>query len=183
MADGMAAIILSLVGFAALFAAIWLLHKPLDVHGCPRRAVRATHIVLEWVLVAWLFVLAAQVYVVFSHQGEEMDNPIARIAEIEIHPEWQEKYLEAARTVGSESVAKEPGVVCIFPMRKAENPCSLRIVEIYRDEAAYKAHLETPHFRAYKDGTLHMIKSLNLVPMQPLDKEHMNLIFRKSLTK
>jgi len=52
-------------------------------------------------------------------------------------------------------------------------------VEIYRDEAAYKAHLETPHFKAYKTGTLHMAKSLDLAPMKPLDPEHMNLIFRK----
>lgn len=33
------------------------------------------------------------------------------------------------------------------------------MVEIYRDEAAYKAHLETPHFRAYKDGTYHWVKT------------------------
>lgn len=105
--------------------------------------------------------------------------PFVRIAEIEVHPGWLEKYLEAARTVGAESVAKEPGVACIFPMQQKENPCTIRIVEIYRDEAAYKAHLATPHFRAYKEGTPHMIKSLSLVPMQPLDTEGMKLIFKK----
>ena len=39
---------------------------------------------------------------------------IVRIAEIEVYPEWLEDYLSAAGTVGSESVKKEPGVVCIF---------------------------------------------------------------------
>ena len=106
-------------------------------------------------------------------------EPFVRIAEIEVHPEWLDAYLEAARTVGAESVAKEPGVICIFPMQQRENPCVIRIVEIYRDEAAYKAHLQTPHFRAYKEGTPHMIKSLNLVPMSPLDPDGMKLIFRK----
>ena len=81
--------------------------------------------------------------------------------------------------VGAESVAKEPGVVCIFPMQKKESPTSIRIVEIYRSEEAYKEHLATPHFRKYKEGTPHMIKSLKLVPMRPLDVEHMNLIFKK----
>ena len=38
-----------------------------------------------------------------------------RIAELEILPEWLDAYLEAAGAVGAESVAKEPGVVCIFP--------------------------------------------------------------------
>ena len=106
---------------------------------------------------------------------------VVRIAEIEVHPEWLEAYLAAAGTVGAESVAKEPGVICIFPMQKKESPTSIRIVEIYRSEEAYKAHLATPHFRAYKEGTPHMIKSLELVPMHPLDPEHANGIFRKWL--
>ena len=102
-----------------------------------------------------------------------------RIAEIEVYPEWLEAYLAAAGTVGSESVAKEPGVICIFPMQKKDSPTSIRIVEIYRNEEAYKAHLATPHFRVYKEGTPHMIKSLELVPMRPLDESGMKRIFSK----
>ena len=109
------------------------------------------------------------------------ENMQVRIAELEILPEWIDAYLEAAGAVGAESVAKEPGVVCIFAMQKKESPTSIRIVEIYRSEAAYKAHLATPHFRKYKDGTPHMIKSLELVPVRPLDPEHANGIFRKWL--
>ena len=107
--------------------------------------------------------------------------PFVRMAEIEINPEWLEAYLAAARTVGAESVAKEDGVICIFPMQRNESPTTIRIVEIYRSEEAYKAHLATPHFRAYNEGTPHMIKSLELVPMHPLDPEHANGIFRKWL--
>jgi len=108
---------------------------------------------------------------------------LVRIAEIEVHPEWLDAYLAAARTVGAESVAREPGVVCIFPMQKKENPCSIRIVEIYRGEEAYKVHLASPHFRVYKEGTPHMIKSLELVPMRPLDAAGMKLIFKKESAK
>ena len=104
---------------------------------------------------------------------------VVRIAEIEVHPEWLEAYLAAAGTVGAESVAKEPGVICIFPMQKKESPTFIRIVEIYRSEEAYKEHLATPHFRKYKEGTPHMIKSLKLVPMRPLDENGMKTIFRK----
>ena len=104
---------------------------------------------------------------------------VVRIAEIEVYPEWLEAYLAAAGTVGAESVAKEPGVVCIFPMQKKESPTSIRIVEIYRSEEAYKEHLATPHFCKYKEGTPHMIKSLKLVPMQPLDPAHADSIFKK----
>ena len=110
-----------------------------------------------------------------------VDQMIFRIAEIEVYPDNLAEYLAAAKAVGAESVAKEPGVVCIFPMQKKEHPTQIRIVEIYRDEAAYKAHLETPHFKAYKDGTCHWVKSLNLEPMLPLDPEHMDQIFRKEI--
>jgi quinol monooxygenase YgiN len=110
---------------------------------------------------------------------EPAGEMITRIAEIEVFPQYLEEYLAAASTVGAESVAKEPGVICIFPMQRKEKPNLIRIVEIYRDDAAYQAHLATPHFRKYKEGTLHMVKSLDLVPMNPLDAPNMNKVFRK----
>ena len=110
---------------------------------------------------------------------EKYGDLVVRIAEIEVYPKWLDAYLAAARTVGAESVAKEEGVICIFPMQMKENPNIIRIIEIYRSEEAYKAHLQTPHFRTYKEGTPHMVKSLKLVPMSPLDAENMGLIFRK----
>ena len=113
-----------------------------------------------------------------KEQGEK-NMFVVRIAEIEVYPEWLEAYLAAAGDVGAESVAKEPGVICIFPMQKKESPTSIRIVEIYRSEEAYRAHLATPHFRKYKEGTPHMIKSLELVPMRPLDENGMKTIFIK----
>ena len=114
-----------------------------------------------------------------GNDAGEGNKLVVRIAEIEVHPEWLEAYLAAAGAVGAESVAKEPGVVCIFPMQRKDNPCLIRIVEIYRSEAAYKAHLATSHFRKYKEGTPHMIKSLELVPMRPLDESGMKHIFNK----
>ena len=112
-------------------------------------------------------------------EQSSMDNAIYRIAEIEVKPEFLDAYLAAAATVGATSVREEPGVLCIFPMQDAEKPTSIRILEIYRDEAAYKSHLETPHFLAYKTGTPHMIESLRLAPMRPLDATLPPDVFRK----
>ena len=108
-----------------------------------------------------------------------LSNAIFRIAEIEVKPEFLDAYLAAAGDVGATSVREEPGVLCIFPMQDAEKPTSIRIVEIYRDEAAYKAHLATPHFLRYKTGTPHMIESLRLAPMRPLDPSLPPEVFRK----
>ena len=68
------ALILSATGFAVLFAAIWMLHRPLDVHSCPKAGVRFTHRVLEWILTAWAFVLFWQVYCLFS-STQTADTP------------------------------------------------------------------------------------------------------------
>ena len=53
------------------------------------------------------------------------------------------------------------------------------IYEIYADDGAYKAHIASAHFQAYKQGTLHMVKCLDLVDMDPLDPEGMSSLFRK----
>ena len=104
---------------------------------------------------------------------------IFRIAEIEVKPEFLGEYLAAATTVGATSVREEPGVLCIYPMQDTERPTSIRILELYRDEAAYQSHLATPHFLAYKTGTPHMIESLRLAPMRPLDPSLAPDVFRK----
>ena len=77
------------------------------------------------------------------------------------------------------SVEREPGVICLFPMQSAENPAQIRILEIYASEEAYQNHLKTDHFQKYKKGTMHMVKSLKLPTMQPLDVQTMKLIFKK----
>ena len=107
------------------------------------------------------------------------DGLIIRIAEIEVHKKYLNEYLAAAHEVGATSVKEEEGVICIFPMQVKDKPTTIRIVEIYRDEAAYQSHLQTPHFQAYKQGTLHMVKSLRLVPVDALAPEAMPLIFEK----
>ncbi len=107
------------------------------------------------------------------------EKMIVRIAEIEVYPEYLKEYLAFANEVDRLSVEREPGVICLFPMQAAEDSTQIRILEIYASDAAYQAHLKTDHFQRYKQGTLHMVKSLNLPSMRPLDPETMKLIFKK----
>ena len=104
---------------------------------------------------------------------------IVRIAEIEVYPQYLKEYLAYANEVDRLSVEREPGVVCLFPMQSAEDSTQIRILEIYASEEAYQGHLKTDHFQKYKTGTLHMVKSLKLPTMQPLDPETMKQIFKK----
>ena len=104
---------------------------------------------------------------------------IVRLAEIEVYPEHLTEYLKFANEVDRQSVECEPGVVCLFPMQSAEDSTQIRILEIYASEEAYQSHIKTAHFLKYKQGTLHMVKSLKLPTMQPLAPEAMKLIFKK----
>jgi len=53
-------------------------------------------------------------------------------------------------------------------MSGEENPAHITLLEVYADEEAYKAHLQTPHFLKCKTRTKEMVKSLELVRMVPL---------------
>lgn len=109
-------------------------------------------------------------------QQQEM---IVRISEIEIHPQYLEEYKTILKYEAEASVRLEAGVVAIFPMYQKDNPTQIRILEMYKDPKAYQAHLKTEHFQKYKTGTLHMVKSLKLVDMEPIDLEVASAIFKK----
>jgi len=53
-------------------------------------------------------------------------------------------------------------------MYDKNHPSQVTILEIYANNNAYQAHLKTPHFLKYKNGTLHMIKSLQLIEVDPI---------------
>lgn len=107
------------------------------------------------------------------------NDMLIRISEIEIVPEFLEHYKSILKEEASASVKLEKGVIAIFPIYEKKNPNQIRIVEIYADKEAYQFHLQTPHFQHYKTSTLKMVKSLNLIDMETLDKETMTLIFEK----
>lgn len=127
-----------------------------------------------------LFVLSlAFLSVASAQEPKTSKDMLVRISEIEVYPEYLHEYLELALNVGSTSVKKEAGVIAIFPMQQKRDSCQIRILEIYADDAAYKSHIASDHFQAYKKGTLHMVKSLDLVDMRPMNEADMPIIFKK----
>ncbi|MDO4930845.1 MAG: antibiotic biosynthesis monooxygenase, partial [Bacteroidales bacterium] len=47
------------------------------------------------------------------------------------------------------------------------------------NDAAYRHHIATAHFKTYKEGTLHMVKHLDLVDMTPMNAAGLPAVFRK----
>lgn len=94
---------------------------------------------------------------------------IVRLSKIEVYPEHLEEYMKYASEVGEVSLRTEPGVLTMYAMSEKDNPCRITILETYASREAYKRHIASPHFRKYKEGTLHMVKSLTLSDQTPVN--------------
>lgn len=87
---------------------------------------------------------------------------IVRLSKIEVYPQFLEEYMRYAVEVGEASLRTEPGVLTMYAVSDKENPCRITILETYSSQEAYRKHIASEHFQKYKQGTLHMVKSLEL---------------------
>lgn len=94
---------------------------------------------------------------------------IVRLSKIEVRPEYLDEYMRYAAEVGEVSLRTEPGVLTMYAMAEKEDPCRITILETYASRAAYDSHIASEHFRRYKQGTLHMVRSLVLSDQTPLN--------------
>lgn len=97
------------------------------------------------------------------------EDGILRYSVIEIIPDYLDEYLPFALEVREISMKTEPGVLAMYPTVSKEDSCKVTILEIYSSQDAYKSHISSPHFQKYKQGTLHMVKSLQLLDQNPLN--------------
>lgn len=109
-----------------------------------------------------------------ANKGLPTKEPIAsdgivRLSKIEVYPQYLDKYMKYASEVGEISLRTEPGVLTMYAVGERENPCNITILETYSSKAAYEKHIASKHFQKYKQGTLHMVKSLVLSDQKPLN--------------
>lgn len=106
-----------------------------------------------------------------KNAGRETVDPakqLVRLSKIEVDPSRLAEYNAYLKEEIEASMRLEPGVLTLYATAEKENPNKVTILEIYADEEAYRKHIQTPHFQKYKQGTLDMVKSLELVDSTPL---------------
>lgn len=103
-----------------------------------------------------------------SAMAQDSKDPYVRVAEIEIDPAQIEPYKAAVKEQIEAAVRLEPGVLALYSVSDKENPAHVFVFEIYADAEAYKAHLETAHFKKYKSATNDLVKSLKLRDTVPI---------------
>jgi quinol monooxygenase YgiN len=90
---------------------------------------------------------------------------MVRFAKIQVYPEQLDSYNTALKEQMSTAIKVEPGVLTYYALAEKNTPSHITILEVYADTAAYKAHIQTPHFKKYKATVEHMVKSLELVDL------------------
>ena len=101
-------------------------------------------------------------------------NQMVRLAKIKVDPLQLEKYNRALKEQMATAVKTEPGVLTYYAVADKKDPSQITILEIYADTVAYKSHIETPHFKKYKDTVKDMVKSLELVDVTLLATANKN---------
>ncbi len=87
-------------------------------------------------------------------------DDIVHLSKIEVYPQHLDEYMK---------YATEVGVLTMYAVGEKENPCKITILETYASREAYEKHIASEHFQKYKQGTLHMVKSLVLSDQTPLN--------------
>ena len=100
--------------------------------------------------------------------AEESQDRYVRVAELEIDPARVDAFAAAIREVGQASVRSEDGCLVLYAVAEKRNPARIRVFEVYRDPAAYQAHLQTPHFKKFRATTAVMVKSRRLSDAVPI---------------
>ena len=93
---------------------------------------------------------------------------MVRVAKIEVDTAYLEQYKAAIREHTTAALKLEPGVLTLYAMYEKEHPNRVTILEIYASKEAYQSHIKTAHFLKYKTSTLKMIKSLELIDVDPI---------------
>ncbi len=94
---------------------------------------------------------------------------IIRLSKVEVDPAYLDEYMKFATEVGEISLRTEPGVITMYALQEKENPCNITILETYASQEAYRKHIASAHFQKYKQGTLHMVKNLQLLDQTELN--------------
>jgi len=88
---------------------------------------------------------------------------MVRLVKIKVDPLQLDSYNIALKEQMTTAVRVELGVLTYYAVADKNDPSQITILEIYADTVAYQSHIETAHFKKYKETVKNMVKSLELM--------------------
>lgn len=95
-------------------------------------------------------------------------EPYVRIAKIIVDNNQLASYQSFLKEGIETSVKLEKGVLRMFAVYEKNKPNHVTVFETYASKEAYENHIKTAHFQKYKNGTLKMVQSLELIDVVPI---------------
>ncbi|RAW02158.1 putative quinol monooxygenase [Pseudochryseolinea flava] len=93
---------------------------------------------------------------------------LVRLASVKVDSLQINEYNQFLMEEIEASIRLEAGVITLYAVASKESPKFVTLFETYADSMQYKAHLTTPHFQKYKQGTATMVKHLALMVAKPI---------------
>jgi quinol monooxygenase YgiN len=93
---------------------------------------------------------------------------VVRVARLQIDSAQLQAYNTALKEHAETAIRVEPGVITLYAVAEKDKPTHITVFEIYASEDAYQAHRLAPHFLKYKNVTKDMVKSLQLMEVDPI---------------
>jgi quinol monooxygenase YgiN len=116
--------------------------------------------------------ILAALLLLFSASGRASADAIpgafVQLVELEIDSSQLEAFKAAIKENGETAVRVEAGCLGFNAVFEKENLTRVRLFEIYTNADAFKAHLETPHFKKYAETTKDMVKSRKRIDNVPI---------------
>lgn len=75
------------------------------------------------------------------------------IAPIQIKEGYKAQFIEAVVEDARSSERNEPGCLRFNVIQDADDPNRVWVYEVYKDEAAFQAHTQAPHFLKFREAT------------------------------
>ena len=110
-----------------------------------------------------IIAICTMTLLMYTSAHAQHKTQVVRLAKIRVDPAQLENYKAALKEGIETAVRLEPGVLTYYAVADKNDPTHITILEIYADSAAYQSHIETPHFKKYKNAVKDMVKSLELV--------------------
>lgn len=117
-----------------------------------------------------IIITALLMSLIFSNKVvAQSSNKYMRIAKITVDSSQLEPYITALTEQMKAALKLEKkGVLAYSAVYDKNNPTHITILETYASVDAYKAHIQTSHFKKYKATVENMVKSLELIDVMPI---------------
>jgi autoinducer 2-degrading protein len=81
----------------------------------------------------------------------------ALVVSLRVKPDMRDRFLAAAQDDSTFSVRDEPGCLRFDVLQDNADPDHFFFYEVYRDEAAFQAHTQAPHFAKWREAAAEVL--------------------------